>query len=328
MLETSARLLRLLSLLQTHRDWSGRELAERLGVTTRTVRRDVDRLRELGYPVHAAMGALGGYRLGAGASLPPLLLDDDEAVAVTVGLQGAASGGVEGIEEASLRALNKVEQVLPSRLRQRVGALGGAMVTMPARPGGPSVTADLLTTLSAAIRAAETLRFEYVRHDGTPSVREVEPHRLVSWGRRWYLLGWDTGRDDWRTFRADRISPRTPNGPRFTHRDPPDGDVTAFMRRTMGFEMWPHRVRLLLHAPAEEMAARVDGVVTPVDDGTCRVELATESFDLVALVVGLLGVGFEVESPPELADHLRVLAERFSAAARPPAPPDGSRPAG
>ncbi|MEU5877729.1 YafY family protein [Spirillospora sp. NPDC047279] len=317
MVETSARLLRLLSLLQMHRDWSGTELAGRLGVTTRTVRRDVDRLRELGYPVHAAMGSAGGYRLGAGAALPPLLLDDDEAVAVAVGLQGAASGGgVAGIEEPSLRALNKVEQVLPSRLRHRLNALSKATVAIPPRDA-PAVDAAILTAVSAAIRSAETMRFDYVRHDGTRTRRNVEPHRLVTWGRRWYLVGWDADRGDWRTFRADRMTPRTPNGPRFTHREPPDGDVTAFMKRTMGRDMWPYRCSVVLHAPAERFEGRVDGVVTPLDGGRCRVEMASDSFDLVVFVIGMLDVDFEVEGPPELAGHLRKYAARFANAAGP-----------
>ncbi|MFG1646841.1 helix-turn-helix transcriptional regulator [Amycolatopsis sp. NPDC049252] len=315
MRETPGRLLRLLSLLQMHRDWSGTELAERLGVTTRTVRRDVDRLRELGYPVHAAMGPVGGYRLGAGAELPPLLLDDDEAVAVAVGLHGATSGGVAGLEEASLRALNKVEQVLPSRLRHRVAAFGAASLALPVR--GPVVEASVLTSVSAAIRAAETLRFDYVSHDGTESRRDVEPHRLVSWGRRWYLVGWDTGRADWRTFRADRLNLRTPNGPRFTHRDPPDGDLTAYLNRTMGRELWPYRARLLVSAPAEEIRGRVDGDVTPVDDRRCLLELASDSFDLIAFVVSTLDVPFRVESPLELVERLRTLSARYADAVKP-----------
>lgn len=308
-METPARLLRLLSLLQTHRDWSGTELAERLEVTTRTVRRDVDRLRELGYSIHASMGPAGGYRLGAGTSLPPLLLDDEEAVAVTVGLHSVA-----GIEEASLRALTKVEQMLPSRLRHRVTALRGAMVAMPSR-SGPTVRAAVLTAISAAIRAAETLRFDYVSHHGAESRRDVEPHRLVCWGRKWYLVGWDVERTDWRTFRVDRMSPRTPNGPRFAHREPPDGDVTAYLCRTMGFEMWPLRARLRVHASATDVAGRVSGLVTPVDDHTCLLEIASDSFDLVAFTVGVLGVDFEVESPPELARHLRELSVRLAGAA-------------
>jgi predicted DNA-binding transcriptional regulator YafY len=304
MRETPGRLLRLLSLLQMHRDWPGTELAERLGVTTRTVRRDVDRLRELGYPVHAVMGPVGGYRLGAGAELPPLLLDDDEAVAVTIALH------TSGSEEASQRALSKLSRVLPSRLRHRVAALEASLLSLPVR--GPVVDPMVLTAASAAIRVAETLRFDYVSHDGSSSRRSVEPHRLVSWGRRWYLVGWDTGREDWRTFRADRLTLRTPNGPRFTHREPPDGDLTAYLTRTMGRDMWPYRARLKIHAPASELAGRVDGEVTPIDARTCRLELASDSYDIVAFVVGLLDVAFEVESPPELAERLRVLSARYA----------------
>jgi predicted DNA-binding transcriptional regulator YafY len=310
MLETPGRLLRLLSLLQMHRDWSGTDLAERLGVTTRTVRRDVERLRELGYPVHASMGPVGGYRLGAGAELPPLLLDDDEAVAVAVGLHTATAGGVAGIGEASLRALNKVEQVLPSRLRHRVDALERAMLALPVT-GGPTVDAAVLTAVSAAIRATESLRFDYVGHDGAESRRSVEPHRLVSWGRRWYLVGWDADRVDWRTFRADRMTLRTPNGPRFAHREPPDGDLTAYLKRTMGHEMWPLRSRLKVHAAAAELEGRVQGILTAIDDETCRLELASDSYDMVVFVLSMLDVAFEVESPPELAERLRVLSSRF-----------------
>ncbi|WP_019926289.1 YafY family protein [Nocardia sp. BMG111209] len=315
---TPVRLLRLLSLLQRHRDWTGGELAQRLDVTTRTIRRDVDRLRELGYPVHAVMGPVGGYRLGAGAALPPLLLDDDEAVAVTLGLRAGATGDVAGLEEASLRALTKVEQVLPARLRHRVDALRGAVVAMPPRyDPGPPVGADSLTAISAAVRAAETLRFDYRSHTGDESRRSVEPHRIAHWSHRWYLVGWDTDRGDWRTFRVDRMSLRTPNGPRFTHRPPPDGDVVAYLRRTMGFAMWPYRSVLRVHVPAEDLAGRIEGIVTPIDEHTCRLEMGSDSYALVALVVGMLDVEFEVESPPELAAHLRALAERFTRAANP-----------
>ncbi|MEV4456470.1 YafY family protein [Microbispora sp. NPDC049633] len=314
MSDTSARLLRMLSLLQARRDWPGAELAERLHVTTRTVRRDVERLRELGYPVHAALGPAGGYRLGAGASLPPLLLDDEEAVAVTVGLRTGAASGVSGIEEAALRALTKVEHVLPSRLRHRVQTLEEAMVAIPPR-GGPTVDAAVLTAISAAIRAAETLRFDYAGHHGVRSTRVAEPHRLVAWGRRWYLVAWDADRAGWRTFRADRMALRTPNGPRFARRDPPGGDVAAYLRRSIGHEIWPYRSRLRVHAPASRVAGRVDGIVTPADDDTCLLELASDSLELVALTVGTLGVDFDVESPPELARHLRTLSARFARAA-------------
>jgi predicted DNA-binding transcriptional regulator YafY len=219
MLETSVRLLRLLSLLQARPDWSGAELAERLGVTTRTVRNDIRRLRSLGYQVQSITGTAGGYRLGAGAALPPLLLDDEEAIAVAVSLHAAAGGTVTGIEEASLGALSKLRQLLPSRLRHRTDAVRAATVSV-AGPV-PTVDAETLTVIAAAIRDRERLRFDYLDHDGTASRRSAEPHRLVFTGRRWYLLAWDDDRDDWRTFRADRIRPRTPNGPRFTPRPPP-----------------------------------------------------------------------------------------------------------
>src|SRR3954470_2906441 len=200
MLETSARLLRLISLLQARRDWTGPELAERLEVGVRTVRRDVDRLRRLGYPVQATPGVAGGYPLGVGASLPPLLLDEEEAVAVAVGLRTAVSGGVAGIEETSVRALAKLEQVLPGRLRRRVGALGAATVPYPAT--GPTVDPSTLATIAAACRDNERLRLRYRAHDGTASRRLLEPHRLVHTGRRWYLVAYDTDRADWRTFRV------------------------------------------------------------------------------------------------------------------------------
>jgi predicted DNA-binding transcriptional regulator YafY len=213
MLETSARLLRLLSLLQTPGDWTGADLAQRLEVDVRTVRRDIQKLRDLGYPVHATPGA-AGYRLGAGTKLPPLLLDDEEAVAVAIGLGTAASGTVTGIEETSLRALAKLEQVLPSRVRHRVNLLHSVTVSLPAT--GPAVDPAVLTAVAAACREHQRLRFDYHSHDGANSVRDTEPHRLVHTGRRWYLIGWDTDRRDWRTYRVDRIRPRIPAGPRFT----------------------------------------------------------------------------------------------------------------
>src|SRR6266540_2965783 len=190
MLETSARLLRLLSLLQARRDWTGADLADRLGVSARTVRRDVERLRDLGYPVHATRGTDGGYRLGAGAAMPPLLLDDEEAVAVAVGLRTATGGAIAGIEETSVRALAKLEQVLPSRLRRRVNAVQEFTVPF-VRPGGPTVDADVLAVIAGACRDRERLRFPYKTFDGTASRRLVEPLRLVHTGRRWYLVAWD-----------------------------------------------------------------------------------------------------------------------------------------
>ncbi|WP_156326055.1 helix-turn-helix transcriptional regulator [Nonomuraea sp. SBT364] len=310
MLDTSARLLRLLSLLQLKPDWASADLADRLGVAVRTVRRDVGRLRSLGYPVHSTPGVSGGYRLGAGARLPPLLLDDDEAVAVAVGPTPAAGGSVTGIEESSLRALAKLEQVLPARLRHRVGALQAH--TVPIATSGPTVDADVLSRLAAACRDREQLRFGYTGHDGRVSERRAEPHSLVSWGRRWYLVGWDTERDDWRTYRADRVEPRTPNGPRFAPREPPGGDVAAFVERRLGHQMWPIEARVLLRAPAERLAGRISGVVEPVDDESCLLTLRGDDLHLMAVMVAFLDVDFEVLEPDGLRDHLRSLGERLS----------------
>ena len=226
MLETSARLLRLLGLLQTRRDWTSAELATRLNVTTRTIRNDMARLRALGYPVEARPGVAGGYRLGTGGSLPPLLLDDEEAVAIAIGLRTAANGSVAGIEEASVRALAKLQRMLPSRLRHRVSAIASSALPVPSR--GPKVDPDVLTVIASACRDHERLRFDYRTHSGTVSRRSVEPYRLVNDRRRWYLVAWDADRDDWRTFRVDRIEPRPPTGPRFTPRAlPPDREIAA-----------------------------------------------------------------------------------------------------
>lgn len=313
MLETSARLLRLLSLLQTPREWTGAELAERLAVSTRTVRNDVERLRNLGYPVHGTRGAAGGYRLGAGAALPPLLLDDEEAVAVAVGLRTAAGGTVAGIEETSLRALAKLEQVLPSRLRRRVNALQTYTVRVPHDQPGPRVDADTLTVISAACRDRERLRFDYVRHDGTTGHRDVEPYRLVNWGRRWYLVAFDPERDDWRTFRVDRITPRTPTGPRFPARQLPE-DVVDRVRRGVSSAAWRHRARILVHAPAEVVLERINpavGTVEPLDEDTCVLHTGADRLETIAVWLGLLDTDFTVQTPPELATLLRTLAARY-----------------
>ncbi|MBB4920614.1 helix-turn-helix transcriptional regulator [Streptosporangium saharense] len=316
MLETSARLLRLLSLLQTARDWTGSELAERLGVSGRTVRADVERLRTLGYPVLATRGAVGGYRLGAGAALPPLLLDDEEAVAVTVGLRTATGGAVAGIEEASLRALAKLEQVLPSRLRHRVNALQTYTVPVPRDDTAPGVDPSLLTTLAAVCRDRERLRFDYHDHSGTAGTRDVEPYRLVNWGRRWYLLAWDVGRDDWRTFRVDRMRPRIPTGPRFTPRELPE-DVAAYVSRRVSAAAWRYRARVTVHAAAEVVAERINpavGTVERVDERTCVLHTGADTVETLGVYLGLLGEEFEVTEPPELVEHLRRLAERYARA--------------
>jgi predicted DNA-binding transcriptional regulator YafY len=312
MLETSARLLRLLSLLQTHRDWTGTQLAERLGVTTRTIRNDVGRLRELGYPVDATPGVSGGYRLGVGAALPPLLLDDDEAVAVAVGLRTAAGGSVTGIDEMSLRALAKLEQVLPARLRHRVNDLHRYTVPIPG--AGPTVDATVLTTVVAAARDHERLRFDYVGHDGAPSRRTVEPHRLVhTWGR-WYLVAWDVDRADWRTFRADRIEPRIPTGPRFTPRElPGDGDLAHYVTAGLGAAMWRYRARVTVYASADHIAARLPQAikVTAVNENTCVIDVGSDTPHMLAVYLGMLDADFEAHEPPELVAHLRTTAQRY-----------------
>jgi predicted DNA-binding transcriptional regulator YafY len=310
-MQTSARLLRLLSLLQARADWSGQELADRLGVTTRTVRNDMERLRGLGYPVHATPGVGGGYRLGAGAALPPLLLDDDEAVAVAVGLRTAAGGSVTGIQETSVRALAKLEQVLPSRLRHRVDALQTATVEIPAK--GPTVAAEVLTAIAGACRDHQRLRFDYRDHDGSASLRTVEPHRLVHDRGRWYLVAWDTDQQDWRTFRADRIRPRTPAGPRFAPREPPDGDVATYLLRGVGSATWRYRARVRVHAPAALVAGRLPPAVQveAVDEHTCIVAAGSDTPQMLAVYLGLLDVDFEVVEPPELVEQLRTLADRY-----------------
>ncbi|MCX5197607.1 YafY family transcriptional regulator [Streptomyces sp. NBC_00249] len=307
MLDTSARLLRLLSLLQAHREWTGADLADRLGVTARTVRRDVDRLRELGYPVNASPGTGGGYQLGAGAELPPLLLDDDEAVAVAVGLRTAAGNGVEGIGEASVRALAKLEQVLPSRLRGRVAALNEFTVPMLR---GPRDTVDpsVLTELAAVCRDRERLRFGYRDHGGSVSRRTVEPHRLVCTERRWYLVAWDLDREDWRTFRADRIEPRPPHGPRFTPRPAPAEDLAAYVSQGVSQHVYAARALVRLRMSAED-AARVvgpsDGVLEPVDAHSCLLRTGAVSLKVLVIHIMLLGCEFEVVEPPELTDRIR-----------------------
>jgi predicted DNA-binding transcriptional regulator YafY len=311
-IQTSARLLRLLSLLQSRRDWPGEELARRLEVHVRTVRRDVDKLRGLGYPIHASTGTTGGYRLGAGAALPPLLLDDDEAVAVAVGLRTAAGGTVAGIEETSVRALAKLEQVLPTRLRHRVNALQS--VTVPIASGGPTVDPGTLTAIAAACRDHDRLRFDYQDHDGTASVRAVEPHRLVHTGRRWYLVAWDLDREDWRTFRVDRLAPRIPTGPRFTPRKPPATDLAAYTSYAISTAAYRYRATIIVYAPAPAVVDRIPptaGVVEAIDDTTCRLYSGANDLDWLAAHLGVLGFEVEVIDPPELVDRIRAMADRL-----------------
>ncbi|MEV7418623.1 YafY family protein [Streptomyces sp. NPDC089919] len=324
MLETSARLLRLLSLLQAHREWTGADLAERLGVTARTVRRDVDRLRELGYPVNASPGTGGGYQLGAGAELPPLLLDDDEAVAVAVGLRTAAGNGVEGIGEASVRALAKLEQVLPGRLRRRVSALNEFTVPMLRGPARATVDASVLTELAAVCRDGERLRFAYRDHNGDSSRRTVEPFRLVCTERRWYLVAWDVDRADWRTFRADRIEPRPPHGPRFAPRPGPAEDLAGYVSKGVSQGAYAQQAVLRLHCAPEEAVSAVspsDGVLEAEPGGTTLLRTGGASLDLLVIHVLMLGVEFEVLEPPELVARIGAARDLLGRATERSAPP-------
>ncbi|WP_433047999.1 helix-turn-helix transcriptional regulator [Dactylosporangium sp. CS-033363] len=322
MLETSARLLALLSLLQARRDWPGQTLADRLEVSPRTVRRDVDRLRELGYPVQATRGPEGGYRLDAGSELPPLLFDDDQAVAVAVALQ-TATMSVQGVEEAALRALATVRQVMPARLRHRVDALRVTRVPKSTWREGDIDAEDLLT-IGAAVRAHEVLRFDYAGRremaEGPGEQRpprRAEPHSLVTWGGRWYLVGYDLDRADWRTYRVDRMSPRTPNGPRFAPRQLPAADVAAFVAEKFErHDPWPWRGTAILHAPAAAANdwIRGQGVVEDAGPDRCRVTAGSWSWTGLAAWFGMFGVEFELVGPPELRAAGAELAARFSRA--------------
>jgi len=333
MLETSARLLRLLSLLQAHRDWSGADLADRLGVTPRTVRRDVDRLRELGYPVNASPGTGGGYQLGAGAELPPLLLDDDEAVAVAVGLRTAAGQGIEGIGETSVRALAKLEQVLPSRLRRRVGALNAFTVPMLRGPQPSAVDPAVLAEIAHLCRDAERLRFEYRDHGGSSTRRTVEPHRLVCTERRWYLVAWDVDRDDWRTFRVDRIVPKPPHGPRFAPRKPPAEDLAAYVSKGVSVRAYASHAVVRLFVSVEEAADRISpsaGTLEAESPGTCLLRTGAASLDVMVIHVMLMGFEFEILEPAEFTEAVRTARDRLTRAleraeASPPRTRDDAR---
>lgn len=327
---TTARLLNLLSLLQARRDWPGSLLAERLDVSHRTVRRDVDRLREMGYRIHATMGPDGGYRLDAGSELPPLLLDDDQAIALTIALRAATVAGA-GIEEAALRALTTVRQVMPSRLRPRVDAL--TFTTIVERPSDAivdSVSPDVLIALSAAVRAQEVLRFDYanlrLRVDTDtndvsrpPPPRRVEPHHLVTSRGRWYLLAWDLDKDEWRIFRADRITLRTHNGPRFMRRPVPGGDAADYVSaRFKGSETngWPCTGAVILSRPASYVLPLAgDGVVEDLGPDRCRVEVGSWSWIALAASLNRFDTEIEVVHPPELRAAFAQLASRNAATA-------------
>jgi predicted DNA-binding transcriptional regulator YafY len=313
MSETASRLLELLSLLQARRDWPGNELADRLEVSGRTIRRDIDRLRQLGYPVESLTGPAGGYRLQAGSAMPPLLLDDEEAIAIGVGLRTAARVSVTGIEETAVRALVKLEQVLPAHLRRRLTALGSVQVALPVT--GPTVDPQHLTVLAAACRDSECLRFAYQSRDGTGSRREVEPHSLVNTGRRWYLVAWDRAREDWRTFRMDRMAKPASTGVRFTPRKLPAKDAATYVKRSIRAAPSRYEATVILHAPASELSGRVPehwGAIEPIDGATCAYRTGDDDLGWLALRIVMLGVDFEVHEPPELVEHLRTLGLRIT----------------
>lgn len=313
-----ARLLRLLSLLQTPREWPGSELAERLGVSPRTIRRDIERLRELDYPVQASMGAEGGYRLAAGQAMPPLLLDDEEAVAIAVGLRAAAGHAVDGIEEASVRALAKLSQVLPSRLRHRVGALSLATEALLSGDG-PTVDPDDLAAISSAVASGERLRFRYAKADGSQeSGRHVEPHRLVATQRKWYLVAWDLDRADWRIFRVDRMSEPRQTGARATPHELPAEDAAAYVSSTLFGRSPTYDAVITLHAPIDEVRRRMGGAkadLVALDESRCRLRARSDSVRWIAFRVITLDCDFTVEQPPELAAYLRTLSARVARAA-------------
>ena len=317
MANTSARTLRLLSLLQARRFWPGTELASRLEVSPRTLRRDVDRLRELGYPIQAQRGAEGGYQLAAGTNLPPLVVDDEEAVALAIGLQSAAQGGVEGIAESSVRALAKVVQVMPPRLRRRVEALGA--MTVPARWGSatqPSVDPGTLTTTALACRDSERIHFAYTAADGRQTDRHVEPHRLVQLGRRWYLVGYDLVRHDWRSFRLDRLAEPRGSGARFRPRTLPTADAATFVRAGIKNVATSYDVEILVEAPAASVRDRIGrwATVEEAAPGRCRVRMTADSLDWPTMALGVVGADFQVLSPPELLAQVHDWGHRFSRA--------------
>jgi len=320
MANTSSRTLRLLSLLQTRRYWPGEDLAGQLRVSPRTLRRDIDRLRELGYPIQAHRGVAGGYQLAAGTALPPLVVDDEEAVALALGLQAAAQSAVEGIAESSVRALAKVVQVMPARLRRRVQALG--TMTVPASWEGtaaPGVDPGVLTTMALTCRDTERIRFSYTAADGQQTERHVEPHRLVLLGRRWYLAGYDLDRNGWRSYRLDRLTGPRGTGARFRPRELPAADAAAFVRAGIQSTRSGYDIEVIVEAPAEVVNERIGRwmAVSEISATRCRVRMTADALEWPIMGLGLTGADFQVISPPELIDWVRDWGARFSRAAGP-----------
>lgn len=315
MTDTAARLLRILGLLQVRPAWTAPELADRLGVSTRTIRADIDRLRTLDYPVDAVRGPAGHYRLGAGAKLPPLLLDDEEAVAVTVGLRAVT--GISGIEESSARALAKLDQVLPGHVRAKVTAMNETVSKAPENTGSnvadPEVDADVLAAIATAIHDRHWLRFD---DRGEPHV--VEPYRLVNWQRRWYLVARHAQTAEWNAYRVDWLRLRMPTRRPFEPRPLEGEDYPSFVLRTVAFGGWSVHTRITVFAPAAEVLARINaavGVVEPIDDETCVLVTGGDSVEVIAVYIGMLGLDFHVDGPPALVEHLRVLGARYARAA-------------
>lgn len=316
--DSSARMLKLLSLLQSPRECAGSELAERLGVSARTIRRDVERLRDLGYPVEATLGATGGYRLSGGAAMPPLQLDDDEAVAITVGLCVAAGHAIEGVEESSVRALAKVLQALPPRLRHRVGSLGTATVAKLGGNEGGVVHPEDLTIMAVAITNHERLRFSYRGSGGTESTRRAEPHGLVSISHKWYLVAFDIDRDDWRIFRADRVREPRPSGGRSAPRNLPASTPGQYVVDRLMDLAPTYRAIVTLHLSVAEVTGRSGtnlGDLEPIDEWRCRLTSYPDTLDWLAFRLAMLNCEFDVHEPPELVEYVHSLGARLSRSA-------------
>ncbi|HEY7469652.1 MAG TPA: YafY family protein [Acidimicrobiia bacterium] len=311
-MDSAERLLKLLGLLEGRIDWTAEELARRLEVTTRTVRRDVTRLRELGYPVEAVAGPGGGYRLGAGGKLPPLLLDDEEALAVALGLRVAAGAAVGGLEEASLSAMSKLEHVLPPRLRTRLEDVSVATVSTTGRSSN-LVDPNALASTAAAIRAGVRLRFDYTDAEGRRTERHAEPFRLVHTGRRWYLVAFDLDRDDWRTFRLDRLEDPQATGMRSARRKAPD--PVELVQRGVAIEAWRHRATVRLHASHQEALRWIPptvGALEPIDDSECRLVIGADDIRWLARYLLSLPFWFTVEEPDALGRELVEIGRRLS----------------
>jgi len=315
MADTTARALRLLSLLQSRRGWTGAELMRRLEVSERTLRRDIDRLRDLGYEVRSVSGPAGGYQLHAGADIPPLLLDDEEAMAIAVGLLTAAGGTIEGLEETSLRALTKLEQVLPPRIRRRVTTLQATVV--PIARSWVTVDAEVLTTVAQACRDHERLRFEYRRRDGEETERHVEPHQLVSVHQRWYLLAYDRDREDWRTFRLDRMSSPWVTRIGFEPRAIPGGSAADFVEKSLRSMPMRYLAVASIDAPVSEIEPKFrhgTAEIEPLGDDRCLLRLPGDALEWLAFNLIWLGVDFAVHEPPELVEYVEMLSRRFAGA--------------